>query len=385
MTNKERLESNRREVREIIRKAHAEGKTYQDISRMILKTGTTLRNYVALEGSVFDILLELKLPFEGFCSNSRITAYYTDTISVEEATEIVINYHKENGSLPKVKAKGISSKLSAALKVVSNHHGDYINALVALNLKPHVMSSKYIKANLSEILRLYCEGYSGHAIEDKLGIAASTVYSILRDYGIVANEPNAVSKRNGHRSSVVAGYKFEDVLAEILSELGYVFTKYYHDYLKPDFVLNDKWIDAKLTYKTGKGHCKTTYLEEAPLVEFIYLVGPKKSLKSKSGIIKSSVYVYIDRIKDKDKQSYFTTKLAEIKALREEELTEYSFPSNPKEDEIIGKVSAGMSMRLTAELLGIGVATVSAVCKKKGIKSTAKTGRNARKEILANG
>lgn len=96
------------------------------------------------------------------------------------------------------------------------------------------------------------------------------------------------------------GHRFEKVLSDILEELNFIFSSNTHDRWKPDFIVGNKWIDAKLSQYTHSGRDKNgltvieKYEPNCEELEIVFLRGNKdtfRKITDKTTLIHVSYYV----------------------------------------------------------------------------------------------
>lgn len=114
------------------------------------------------------------------------------------------------------------------------------------------------------------------------------------------------------------GREFERVLGDIFTELGMMFTKYEHERWRPDFVLDSKWIDAKLSEHTylGRGtsgeSTNEKYEPHCSELELVFLrgrYGLDRKITDKTRLVHVSKYV--DKL-PKDRQVFYNEILTQI-------------------------------------------------------------------------
>jgi hypothetical protein len=114
------------------------------------------------------------------------------------------------------------------------------------------------------------------------------------------------------------GHEFEGVLSEILADLNVPFKQYDHDKYRPDFVVDNEWIDAKLsqfTYRTQDDNgltCVDKYEPHCDKLTLIFLRGNRECdamVTDKTRLV--SVYKYVNKLPDSLRGKYYA-KLDEI-------------------------------------------------------------------------
>ncbi|UTR05158.1 hypothetical protein MM326_13680 [Alkalihalobacillus sp. LMS6] len=114
-----------------------------------------------------------------------------------------------------------------------------------------------------------------------------------------------------------AGHQFEKILGDILTELGWDYTKYGKGKWKPDFILaeGDHWMDAKLSFWTSSIPAMIEkYLPCTEKLSIVYLRGPVEELIDDQGVTKVSVYRLITQL-PKEVEKSFIEKLKLIEEL----------------------------------------------------------------------
>lgn len=375
LTHADRKRIHDDELPKIIRQAHADELVYADLKRAKFSTGTLVTSYVEANGGIINNLNTLNIPLEEFLPKGFITNHFHKALTLHAAELYYLEQSSGTGMGQTLKVMNETPYGSACAKILNKKYGDLGSAAIELGLEPHHVTSDYINGMEASILEMYEEGFSGAGIQERLKVSATVVFEILRKNGVKAIDPPSLYLRKSQRGSVSAGLLFEVVLAEILTELGVLFSKYAHDILKPDFVLEDRWIDAKLSINTVKQETLVRYLKYTDTLELVYLNGPKISRKSKRGVIRTSVYILLNEITDDSKREYFEERLDEVRRIEKTEYNIYEDMYIERDREILSMVKSGVSMRRTASLLNTWVSTVSKVCEKHGVISSAPGGR----------
>lgn len=117
------------------------------------------------------------------------------------------------------------------------------------------------------------------------------------------------------QESARAGHEFENVLGEILSEIGVEYTKYDHDKYRPDFVVGTHWIDAKLSMWTIEMHKHGTIKNYEPHCDKLTLVFLRGSRDYDAKITEKTRLVSVYKIMKKlpkDKVDIYQRKLDAI-------------------------------------------------------------------------
>lgn len=133
----------------------------------------------------------------------------------------------------------------------------------------------------------------------------------------LAVESSGISYATAKKSSNVLaeqGETFEGLLGEILTELNVTYTKYSHETLRPDFVLEGNcWVDAKLSEWTDCSEMLKKYLPECSELTVVYLRGRRRDrvAGTKYRHRKVSVYKLIEGLTE-DRRKYYEDKLREI-------------------------------------------------------------------------
>lgn len=110
------------------------------------------------------------------------------------------------------------------------------------------------------------------------------------------------------------GKEFEELLGDMLTELGITFAKYSHDRFDPDFVLpSGEWIDAKLSEWTDASETIKRYLPECKSLTIVYLRGAKteRYRGSKYQHKTISAYLLADKLSE-ERRNYYYEKFTEI-------------------------------------------------------------------------
>lgn len=109
------------------------------------------------------------------------------------------------------------------------------------------------------------------------------------------------------------GHKFEEILGEILGDLGVNFRKYEHERWRPDFVVGNHWIDAKLSQWTVfNSDTVENYEPHCEELTIIFLRGDKefdKKLTGKTRMV--NVYALLKNLSE-DKQRLYNQNLADV-------------------------------------------------------------------------
>jgi hypothetical protein len=115
------------------------------------------------------------------------------------------------------------------------------------------------------------------------------------------------------QKSARAGHKFEEILGEILRDLGADFKKYDHERWRPDFVIDSHWIDAKLSqwtiYDTNTIEKYEPHCEELTIV---FLRGDKdfdKKLTDKTRMV--NVYKLLKDLPT-ERRRYYSENLSKV-------------------------------------------------------------------------
>jgi hypothetical protein len=103
-----------------------------------------------------------------------------------------------------------------------------------------------------------------------------------------------------------AGHRFEEILGEIFQDLGVNFQKYEHEKWRPDFVVGNHWIDAKLSqYTVFSAGTIEKYEPHCDELTIVFLRGDKhydKKLTKKTRMV--SVYGLLKDLSE-EKQGYY--------------------------------------------------------------------------------
>lgn len=132
-----------------------------------------------------------------------------------------------------------------------------------------------------------------------------------------------VSKQNNTNELSECGIEFEEIFAEILTELGYEFARegegiegIFEDFaLKPDFILpNWRWIDCKLSEWTDIRETIIRYHDENPNgITIVYLRGRNRKVNRGRKWRYEHVSVYqFTKLLPKDRRDYYEKRLREI-------------------------------------------------------------------------
>jgi transposase len=114
------------------------------------------------------------------------------------------------------------------------------------------------------------------------------------------------------------GHEFESVVSEILTDLNVSFKQYDHDKYRPDFVVNNEWIDAKLsqsTFRTKDDNgltCVDKYEPYCDKLTIVFLRGNKEcdmNVTNKTRLV--NVYTYVNKLPEVLRNKY-RTKLDDI-------------------------------------------------------------------------
>jgi hypothetical protein len=110
----------------------------------------------------------------------------------------------------------------------------------------------------------------------------------------------------------IAGFEFEDILGHILTELGYGYTRPHVGHCRPDFAINSRWFDAKLsewtintcgTVRKYEPHCRSLTIIFARGRDIDRMVSDKTRL--------IHVNRYIKQL-PRSQRGYFYAKIREI-------------------------------------------------------------------------
>lgn len=280
------------------------GKVYSDIRKS--HSGMVSR-IEKMYGGFSQLCEELNIDVSLVLSKGGYTKYLSNKFTKQELDEEIIGLYKDG--VPYL--KDIEASEKAWVSVLSKEiYGSFSDALRANGIRPNKNTEDTLEELKPEVIRLFNAGHSGHDIERTLNISSTFVYKTLKENNIHAQD--YITTRKNNRASVTAGHKFEEVLGEILREIGVDFSKYNHDTYKPDFVVGDTWVDAKLsrdcrsskTYKRYKEHCSELII--------VYLRGPVKESRTRLGYRKISAYLLLRRIDCDNKRSYYERLLNRI-------------------------------------------------------------------------
>lgn len=368
-------------VLEYIKNAYEQGRKYSEISRDKTKYGI-LQNLVNYHfNNILTACDVAGISPEGFVNERTIVKNTAENLTKQDVDNYIKQRHKGlNRGLTECEFKTDYYSKAVFNKAV-NIYGSFALALRANSIRPSINTTNTLSDLKEEVISLFNNGVSGRKIEEILGISATSVYKILRESGIKPSE--YLDKLSCNTASVTVGYMFEELLGEILNELGVDFKKYAHERWKPDFVVGNTWIDAKLTYRSGIFKTYEKYKECCEKVVFVYLIGPIEIKKFSDDYIKLSVYKLVENVKDVKIRSKFISKLNKLYQIALNSDERFVSPEQDKRNErIIELVNSGLSFHKIAVELGISVSTVSHVCSMYGVKSKAKRGRPKVKEVI---
>lgn len=278
----------------------------------------------------------------------KIVEMYTNGSSIGKITkEVPLSHHAVRRALVNNGIDIISSSERASRESPIIHSKEevnkYINELLEASVNERI-TSYYIKEHNPEMLRSITKYYktisnafaeSGQYLLDKkvpkvwtrdflnkqlklgkdLGLPLNSTYFTERspsvesfarkEYGTWENALKDAGVpleyvRTSSTEFAKLGNMFEDVLRGILNELGYEMTENTHDRWCPDFVIGDKWVDAKLSEYTylGKDDNGLTVIDKyEPYCEELELVflrgnrGTCRKLSEKTTLVHVSKYV----------------------------------------------------------------------------------------------
>lgn len=184
-------------------------------------------------------------------------------------------------------------------------------------------SSKYPdkRSIIAEIWRRYHLGlplnYNAiHAEDDALRRRCTTLFGGYR-YAVEAAGFKYDKVRVDTDMASYYGNVFENLLSEILEELGFGFEQYAHSVYNPDFVLShNRWIDAKLSEWTiNNRDCDTLkkYEPNCRMLTIVYLRGRETDRMITRKTRMTHVNKFIKQL-PRHKRGYFYAKINEINA-----------------------------------------------------------------------
>jgi hypothetical protein len=124
------------------------------------------------------------------------------------------------------------------------------------------------------------------------------------DYGIIKQDTSTLAP---------LGHEFESVLSEILTDLNVSFKQYDHGKYRPDFVVDNEWIDAKLsqsTFRTKDDNgltCVDKYEPYCDKLTIVFLRGDKDcdvDVTDKTRLV--NVYKYVNKLPEVLRNKYRT-------------------------------------------------------------------------------
>ncbi len=136
------------------------------------------------------------------------------------------------------------------------------------------------------------------------------------------------------------GRVFEDIVGDVLTELGFEYSKETDTELRPDFIIDDHWVDAKLSQWTiYLPNCATIEKYEPPCskLTIVFLRGDKtldRKISKKTRIV--NVTQLLKKL-PKNRRLYFLEKVNEIEVrLNELYVEAYKYKNFPVEFYIRG-------------------------------------------------
>lgn len=149
------------------------------------------------------------------------------------------------------------------------------------------------------------------------GFGCSTEYFARKTFGswenaIKAAGINYEEIRQDGSTLAPLGHEFEMVVSELFTDLDMSFSRYDHDKYRPDFVLGNEWVDAKLsqfTYRTPDDNGLTVidkYEPHCDKLTLVFLRGNKEydaSITEKTRLV--NVYKYINRLPENLRGNYY--------------------------------------------------------------------------------
>ncbi|WP_281202664.1 hypothetical protein [Cytobacillus kochii] len=137
-------------------------------------------------------------------------------------------------------------------------------------------------------------------------------------------DPKAYFHRKRHLNTIksTAGLLFEEVLADLLVELGLKVIQETKNGFRPDFIVkapsSEKWVDAKLTEMTAlQSSSINKYVDHCDKLVLIYLIGEDKDYNITKKVRVVNVNRFLERLTDEESKKVYIKRFKLITKIAE--------------------------------------------------------------------